>query len=103
MVEATALDGSRVSLPTAEISALREDLRGSVLLAADKDYEEARRVWNGNVDRRPGLIARCVNTGDVQKVARFASRLGLAVGPRRWPQRPGYGTTTAASCLTCRR
>lgn len=100
MVEATALDGSRVSLPTAEISALREDLRGSVLLAADKDYEEARRVWNGNVDRRPGLIARCVNTGDVQKVVRFASRHGLLLSVRGGGHSaPGYGTNDGGLVL----
>jgi FAD/FMN-containing dehydrogenase len=93
MVEATALDGSRVSLSASDIGALRGDLQGRLLLSGDSGYEEARRVWNGNVDRRPGLIARCVNAGDVQKVVGFASGRGLLLSVRGGGHSaPGYGT-----------
>ena len=65
MVEVVALDGTRIDVSTAEIAALRDGVRGGVMLAADADYENARRVWNGNVDRRPALIVRCGGIPDV--------------------------------------
>ena len=50
------------SVDTEEISALREVLRGQVLVAGDPEYDEARRVWNSTIDRRPGLIVRCADS-----------------------------------------
>jgi hypothetical protein len=57
MVDITTLDGALTSVGVADITALRNSLRGRVILASDPDYGSARRVWNGNVDRRPALIA----------------------------------------------
>ena len=65
MVDMVTLDGARTSIDAAEIAVLRNNLRGRVILPDDPGYEDARRVWNGNVDRRPGLIARCLDTSDV--------------------------------------
>jgi len=62
--------------------ALREftaDLRGNVLSPADAGYHEARKVWNGMIDKRPGLIARCLDASDVVKAVRFARTNGLLV------------------------
>ena len=53
MVDMVTLEGARTSIDAAEIAVLRNNLRGRVLLPDDPDYEDARRVWNGNVDRRP--------------------------------------------------
>ena len=46
---------------------------------ADDGYDEARRVHNGLIDRRPGLIARCQNTVDVADAVRFAGAHGLEI------------------------
>jgi hypothetical protein len=54
-------------------SALTAKFRGNLLRPADADYEETRAVWNGMFDRRPGLIARCADVGDVQNAIRAAS------------------------------
>ena len=53
----------------------------------------ARRVWNGNIDRRPALIARCTGVADVQRAVEFARLHGLRVSVRGGGHSaPGYGT-----------
>ena len=42
-------------------SGLRANLRGSVIPPASSEYEVARKVYNGMIDRRPNAIARCAN------------------------------------------
>ena len=78
-MEIITLDGAHASLGATEIAALRNNLRGGVVLAGDTGYEAARRVWNGNVDRRPALIARCASAADVQHAVSFAASRGLLV------------------------
>jgi FAD/FMN-containing dehydrogenase len=57
------------------------DFRGRVLTADDHDYDDARRVWNGMIDRRPLLIVRAADVEDVSVTVRLAvqHRLPLAV------------------------
>lgn len=45
---------------------------GEVLRPDDTGYDEARTVWNGMVDKHPGLIARCTGTQDVVACVNFA-------------------------------
>jgi FAD binding domain/Berberine and berberine like len=93
MVDIITLDGAHASLGATEIAALRNNLRGGVVLSGDTAYEAARRVWNGNVDRRPALIARCASAADVQHAVSFAASRGLLVSVRGGGHSaPGYGT-----------
>ena len=55
---------------------------GQLLKPADPGYEEARKVHNGLVDKRPALIARCRGVADVVDAVRLATRLGLEVAVR---------------------
>ena len=64
---------------------LRSRFRGALIKPGDEAYAEARRVWNGAIDRRPALIARCVDADDVATVLRFCKRAGTAhFGTRQW-------------------
>jgi FAD/FMN-containing dehydrogenase len=68
------------------IDAMRRELEdaftGELVGAGDAGYETARRVWNGMVDRRPALIARCAGDGDVVLALHAAQEHGLAVAVR---------------------
>jgi len=55
---------------------------GELLRPGDAGYETHRRVWNGSIDRRPGLIARCAGTADVRAALRFARESGFLTAVR---------------------
>ena len=59
----------------------RASLIGQLIPPGDPDYEGARKLWNGMIDRYPALIVRCANQADIVSAVRFAreSDLRLAV------------------------
>ena len=68
--------------PVIEIDALRSRFHGALLKPDDEGYEEARRIWNGAIDRRPALIARCTGGDDVVEAVHFARERQLRVSVR---------------------
>ncbi|MBB3190676.1 FAD-binding oxidoreductase [Halomonas cerina] len=76
------LDGSRAALSPDALDAFSGGIRGGVLTAAEADYEQARRVWNGMVDRHPALIARCLGAQDVRHAVDFARTHRMLVSVR---------------------
>jgi FAD/FMN-containing dehydrogenase len=56
--------------------------RGVLITPDHPDYDDARAVWNGAVDRRPRLIARCSGTADVAAAVRFARDCDLEIAVR---------------------
>jgi len=80
-------------LDTAHLENLRQGFRGELIQSGHPGYESARRVWNGNIDRRPALIARCTGVADVQRAVEFARLHGVQVSVRGGGHSaPGYGT-----------
>ena len=64
-----------------------------MLTADDPDYEQARRIWNKMIDRRPALIARCSGAADIAQAVAFARERGLLVAVRGGGHSfPGYST-----------
>ena len=75
MVEIATLGGTEAgpSLGASEVASLQNSLRGGLILAGDPTHENARRVWNGNVDRRPGDDrALPIDNADVKSAVTFA-------------------------------
>src|SRR4029453_574878 len=87
------LEGDGRALNAEHIENFGRSFRGKLIQPAHADYDSARRVWNGNVDRRPALIARCTGVADVQNAVNFARVHGLRVSVRGGGHSaPGYGT-----------
>jgi FAD/FMN-containing dehydrogenase len=61
---------------------LERSFRGDLVGPDHPAYEAQRRVWNGSIDRRPALIARCADRADVVAALAFARRAGLAIAIR---------------------
>jgi FAD/FMN-containing dehydrogenase len=81
-------------LPLCETSTLQQQLRGKALTSRDgAEYDRARRVWNGMIDRRPALIVRCAAAEDVRAAILFARRHGLPIAVRSG----GHSTAGASS------
>jgi len=64
------------------LDTLRERMRGPVLTPEDEGYAAARQIWNAMIDRRPGAMARCTCSADVQAAVAFAKEHGLALSIR---------------------
>lgn len=69
---ARTLDGREIELDQQMVGGLRMRLRGAVLLPGDAGFEDSRTLWNGMIERRPALVARCLGTADVIEAVRFA-------------------------------
>ena len=65
-----------------DVVSLKAQLRGELIEPSDAGYEEARKVYNGMIDRKPRLIARCADVADVIAGLRFGRAQGLAVAIR---------------------
>jgi FAD/FMN-containing dehydrogenase len=61
---------------------LASQIAGEVITPGHGEYEVARRVWNGMIDRRPAVIARCTSAADVAASLGFASDVGVRVAVR---------------------
>jgi FAD/FMN-containing dehydrogenase len=64
------------------IGELRADMDGPVIVAGDRAFDAARRVWNAGINRYPIAIARCESTEDVVSAVTFARAHGLEIAVR---------------------
>jgi FAD/FMN-containing dehydrogenase len=74
--------GADAVLEEGGVEAFRTSLRGPLLRAGDAGYDAARTIWNGMIDRRPALIARCAGVADVIHGVNFARTHQLLVAVR---------------------
>src|SRR5215470_10973149 len=65
-----------------DLQAFTSTFRGQVLEPSDAAYEEARRIWNASVDKRPRLIARCAGVADVAAAVDYGRANGLLTSIR---------------------
>lgn len=59
-------------MTTVEFAPLKSAITGSVFSPRDPEYDDARSIWNGQIDHRPAVIARCRSASDVSVALAFA-------------------------------
>ena len=79
---------------TDPLAQLSSRFTGRLVQPADPDFNEARRVHNGLVDRRPALVAQCRSAQDVAEIVRFARESGLVIAVRGG----GHNVAGRATC-----
>ena len=88
-IRGISLNGDEIELERAAIKELGDAMTGPVMLTGHPDYDGARTIWNGMHDKRPALIARCLNNQDVSNAITFARERELLVavrgGGHSWP------------------
>ena len=77
-----------------DLERLRSSVRGPVIGPDDEGYDDARRIWNGAIDRRPAYIARCTRVADVVAAVHFARERDVQVAVRSG----GHGVGGHALC-----
>ena len=90
----TTLSGAETHIDSRAIDDLTQDLSRPPILPDSADYDEARRVFNKMIDKRPALIVRCGGVADVLRAVRFARDHDLIVAVRG-------GAHNAAGFATC--
>ena len=75
------------------IDSLRERVHGQVITAADPGYEEARKVYNAMIDKRPEVVVKATDVGDVMAAVDYARENGRDLSIRGGGHSvPGFGT-----------
>ena len=81
-------------------SELRDLVRGDVIAPDDAEFEEARKVHNGMIDKRPAVIVRAANAGDAMTTVNYARDNGLDLSVRGGGHSgPGFGTNDGGVAL----
>ncbi len=93
-LELITTNGERTVLKESTVKQFKADLRGEMLLTGDESYDETRKVFNGMIDKRPALIARCTGVADVIAAVNFARANNLLVSVRGG----GHGVAGNAVC-----
>jgi FAD/FMN-containing dehydrogenase len=93
-IPAVTIGGGEIQLPSTLVDELASSLKGQLIRPEDAGYEPAREVWNGMIDRRPALIARCAAPEDVVAAVNFARDKELLLAVRGG----GHGVAGHALC-----
>ena len=91
-------------LAPAALGAFRDVFAGEIVTPGDPDYDAARVVWNGMIDRRPALVVRPTSTADVVAAVRLAREQSLLVAVRGGGHSiPGHSTCDGGIVIDLQR
>ena len=76
-----------------DVRSLRDNVAGEIIVPGDPSYDEARRIWNGKIDRHPAAVVRCTSNADVSASVSFAAQHDVLLAVRcGGHSTPGYST-----------
>jgi FAD/FMN-containing dehydrogenase len=81
-IRVTNLSDGETFLTEEGVNNLKGMIQGDVLLPSHEDYDQARKIWNGMIDKRPAFIVRCTGPADVIDAVKFARTHDLLVSVR---------------------
>lgn len=81
-LQATKTTDTGAVLDGAAVEKFKSSLQGQLIRLGDEGYDTARKVYNGMIDKRPSLIARCVDVADVMSAVNFAREHNLTLAIR---------------------
>ncbi|MGD8868710.1 MAG: FAD-binding oxidoreductase [Gemmatimonadales bacterium] len=81
-LEMRTTNGGKTALSEGDIEQFVSAISGELLTPESADYDETRAIWNGMIDRRPGLIVRCSEAADVARAVKFGRDNELLVSVR---------------------
>jgi hypothetical protein len=93
-IAAVTVGGRETDLPSSAVDDFASRLWGELILPGHRRYEPARQIWNGMIDRRPALVARCAGAEDVVAAVNFARDNELLLAARGG----GHGVAGHALC-----
>ena len=73
----TSKDGTSKFIPIDKIDNFKEKVHGELITPTNDRYESARKLWNGMIDKKPALIARCKGVADVITAVNFSKEHNL--------------------------
>ena len=88
-----------MSLSREAVEGLKANFSGEVLEASDPGYDAARAIHNGLIDKRPALIATCLNSADIADAVRFARSEGLEISVRGGGHNPSGKAVTSGGLM----
>ena len=92
-LQAVANTGGRTMVPEESVDEFKGSLRGELLQPGEQGYDEARKIWNGMIDKRPALVVRCAGVSDVINSVNFARTHNLVLAVRGGGHSfPGHST-----------
>lgn len=94
MIKLTNLDDKQIELDENQFTAFRADIRGEVITPNDSGFDEARGIFNGMIDKYPGLIVHCSGVADVIQCVNLARENRLLTAIRGG----GHGVAGNAMC-----
>lgn len=81
-VQLKTIEGQLERVESSALEEFKKTIYGKVITPHDADYDSARMIWNGMIDRYPGMIVQCSGTADAIKAVLFAKKHHLLISVR---------------------
>lgn len=94
MISFISLSGQPLTIDETVEESLKSNVSGKTVSPHDANYDETRAVWNGMIDKKPGLIVQCLSSADIQTCVKFAGKHNILTSIR------GAGHNIAGSAVT---